>query len=68
MTTPTEYRVVRYDVPRDRVVGYLPALPGDITQKVNKAVKKKGFGQEKVEGLKTVTNRKTCKESVGHAG
>jgi len=56
MTTPTEYRVVRYDVPRDRVAGYLPALSGDITQKVNKAVKKKGFGQEKVEGLKTVTN------------
>ena len=56
MTTPTEYRVVRYDVPRDRVAGYLPALSGDITQKVNKAVKKKGFGQEKVEGLETVTN------------
>ena len=55
-TTPTDYRVVRYDVPRDRVAGYLPALSGDITQKVNKAVKQKGFGQEKVEGLSTVTN------------
>ena len=55
-TTPTDYRVVRYDVPRDRVAGYLPALSGDITQKVNKAVKQKGFGQEKIEGLSTVTN------------
>ena len=55
-TTPTDYRVVRYDVPRDRVAGYLPALSGDITQKVNKAVKQKGFGQEKIEGLATVTN------------
>ena len=56
LTTPTEFRVVRYDVPRDRVAGYLPAFSGDITQKVNTAVKNKGFGQEMVEGLQTVTN------------
>ncbi len=56
MSTPTDYRLVRYDVPRDRIAGYLPAISGDIKQTVNRAVKDRGIGQEKVAGTLTVTN------------
>ena len=56
MSTPTDYRLVRYDVPRDRIAGYLPAISGDIKQTVNRAVKDRGIGQEEVAGTLTVTN------------
>ena len=51
-----DYRLVRYDVPRSHIAGYLPAISGDINRNVNKAVKARGFGQEKIAGLSTVTN------------
>lgn len=51
-----DYRLVRYDVPRSNIAGYLPAISGDINRNVNKAVKSRGFGQEKIAGLSTVTN------------
>jgi hypothetical protein len=51
-----DYRLVRYDVPRSNIAGYLPAISGDINRNVNKAVKARGFGQEKIAGLSTVTN------------
>lgn len=56
MTTPTDYRLVRYDVPRDKIAGYLPAVADDIKRTVNRAVKEKGFGQENVPGMTTVTD------------
>jgi len=56
MTTPTDYRLVRYDVPRDKIAGYLPAVADDIKRTVNRAVKEKGFGQGNIPGMTTVTN------------
>ena len=47
---------VRYDVPRDKFVGYFPALADDIKLGVNKKIKEKGIGQSKIEGFETVTN------------
>ena len=52
----TDYRLLRYDVPRDRVAAYLPALSGDITSVVNTKIKKKGFGQDFAEGYQTVSD------------
>ena len=51
-----DFILVRYDVPRDKVQAYLPAFKGDIKSGVNKKVKEKGFGQDEIEGLKTVSN------------
>ena len=47
---------VRYDVPRDKFVGYFPALADDIKRGVNKKIKEKGIGQNKIESFETVTN------------
>ncbi len=47
---------VRYDVPRDKFIGYFPALADDIKSSVNKKIKEKGIGQTEIEGFKTVTN------------
>jgi len=54
--TDTTQRIVRYDVPRDKVAGYLPAFSNQIEKSVNKAVKAKGIGQNEISGLKKVTN------------
>ena len=56
MFNPAKYVLVRYDVPREKIAAYLPAVSEDINRNVNKAVKEKGFGQKKIKGLKTVTN------------
>jgi len=65
MTTPTDYRLVRYDVPREKIAGYLPAVSDDIKRTVNRAVKEKGFGQDNVLGTTTVTNpAKYAKELI----
>jgi hypothetical protein len=65
MTTPTDYRLVRYDVPREKIAGYLPAVSDDIKRTVNRAVKEKGFGQDNVPGMTTVTNpAKYAKELI----
>lgn len=53
---PTDYRLLRYDVPREKITGYLPALVEEITPQVNKKVKQKGFGQDKVKGMNVVDN------------
>lgn len=47
---------VRYDVPRDKFIGYFPALADDIKSSVNKKIKEKGIGQTEIEGFETVTN------------
>lgn len=52
----TDYQLLRYDVPKDRVAAYLPALSGDITTAVNTKVKKKGFGQDAAKGYETVSD------------
>ena len=54
--TDTTQRIVRYDVPRDKVAGYLPAFSNQIEKNVNKAVKAKGIGQNEISGLKKVTD------------
>ena len=54
--TDTVQRIVRYDVPRDRIAGYLPAFSDQIKRGVNKAVKERGIGQKKITGTKVVTN------------
>ena len=54
--TDTVQRIVRYDVPRDRIAGYLPACSDQIKRGVNKAVKERGIGQKKITGTKVVTN------------
>ena len=55
--TDTVQRLVRYDVPRDRIAGYLPAFSDQIKRGVNKAVKERGVGQDKLGGgTKVVTN------------
>ena len=54
--TDTVQRLVRYDVPRDRIAGYLPAFSDQIKRGVNKAVKERGIGQKKITGTKVVTN------------
>jgi hypothetical protein len=56
MFNPAKHVLVRYDVPREKIAAYLPAVSEDINRNVNKAVKEKGFGQKKLKGLKTVTN------------
>jgi len=63
VNTTTE--LVRYDVPRDRIKIAMGGFKNDIKQNVNKKLKEKGFGQEKISGLKTVTNpSKTAKELI----
>lgn len=48
--------LLKYDVPRDRIAGYLPSYEDKITRDVNKKIKEKGIGQTKISGLDTVTN------------
>ena len=53
---PQDFAILRYDVPINDVKGYLPEFAGDIKRTVNKKIKDLGIGQEKISGLKTVTN------------
>lgn len=53
---PQDFAILRYDVPINDVKGYLPEFAGDIKRTVNKKIKNLGIGQEKISGLKTVTN------------
>ena len=46
--------VVKYDVPKEKIIGYLPAFKDDIKRKVNKKLNEKGFGQEDIRGLKKI--------------
>lgn len=48
--------LLKYDVPRNRIVGYLPAYGDKINRNVNKKIKERGIGQEKISGFDTVTN------------
>lgn len=52
----TEQQIVRYDVPRDKIKLAMGSVKNDITQNVNKKLKQKGFGQEKISGVEIVTN------------
>jgi len=45
--TGDEYRLLRYDVPREKIKAYLPALTEKINNKVNKKIKQKYIGQDK---------------------
>ena len=47
-------RVFRYDVPKNHVVAYLPALATDISSASNPKLKEKGFGQGEIEGFDVV--------------
>ena len=56
--------IVRYDVPRDRIKLAMGGFKNDIKQNVNKKLKEKGFGQNKILG-QTVTNpSKTAKDLI----
>lgn len=57
----TDFILVRYDVPRDKVQAYLPAFKGDIEKGVNKKVKERGFGQDEIPGVEKV------EDPSGHA-
>ena len=48
--------LLKYDVPRDKIAGYLPSYEDRITRNVNKKIKEKGIGQTKISGFDTVTN------------
>ena len=52
----TQQQIVRYDVPRDKIKLTMGSVKSDITQNVNKKLKQKGFGQEKISGVETITN------------
>ena len=52
----TQQQIVRYDVPRDKIKLTMGSIKDDITQNVNKKLKQKGFGQEKISGVETITN------------
>jgi hypothetical protein len=45
--TGDEYRLLRYDVPREKIKAYLPALTEKINNRVNKKIKQKYIGQDK---------------------
>ena len=47
-------RLIRYDVPIKKVIGYLPAFKDQIKRGVNKAVKAKGMGQRDLKGFSKV--------------
>ena len=47
-------RLIRYDVPIEKVIGYLPAFKEQIKRGVNKAVKAKGMGQRDLKGFSKV--------------
>ena len=49
-----EMYIVKYDVPKENVIGYLPAFKDDIKRGVNKKLKEKGFGQQKIRGYQTI--------------
>ena len=48
--------LLKYDVPRKKIAGYLPSYEDKITRNVNKKIKEKGIGQQKISGFETVTN------------
>ena len=45
--TGDKYRLLRYDVPREKIKAYLPALTEKINNRVNKKIKQKYIGQDK---------------------
>ena len=47
-------RLIRYDVPIEKIIGYLPAFKDQIKRGVNKAVKAKGMGQRALKGFSKV--------------
>ena len=47
-------RLIRYDVPIEKIIGYLPAFKDQIKRGVNKAVKAKGMGQQALKGFSKV--------------
>jgi hypothetical protein len=49
-----DLRMIRYDVPIEKVIGYLPAFKNQIKRGVNKAVKSKNMGQQHVKGFKKI--------------
>jgi hypothetical protein len=49
--------IAKYEVPKDNVIGYLPAFKNDINTNVNKVLTNKGFGQENIEGFKKIDNQ-----------
>ena len=52
----TEQEIVRYDVPRDRIILAMGGFKNDIKQNINKNLKSRGFGQRKISGYETITN------------
>ena len=49
-----DLRMIRYDVPIEKVIGYLPAFKNQIKRGVNKAVKSKNMGQQHIKGFKKI--------------
>ena len=49
-------KALKYNIPIEKVAGYLPAYSSNIKRTVNKKVKEKGFGQTNIPGFVTVTN------------
>jgi hypothetical protein len=49
--------IAKYEVPKESVIGYLPAFKNDINPNVNDVLNSKGFGQENIKGFKTIDNQ-----------
>ena len=49
--------IAKYEVPKESVIGYLPAFKNDINPNVNDVLTNKGFVQENIKGFKTIDNQ-----------
>jgi len=49
--------IAKYEVPKENVIGYLPAFKNNINKDVNKVLNDKGFGQEKIAGFQKIKNQ-----------
>jgi len=56
MSIDDESYLLKYNVPRSNIYGYLPAYKDKINRNINKKLKEKGIGQKKISGFETVTN------------
>jgi hypothetical protein len=56
MSIDDESYLLKYNVPRSKIYGYLPAYKDKINRNINKKLKEKGIGQKKISGFETVTN------------
>jgi hypothetical protein len=56
MTSDDKASLIRYDVPKDKIIAFLPALTKGISNKSNEKLITKGFGQQAISGFNKVRN------------